>query len=443
MYRCVGNSGASPVAQLVDIDPRLGLDQNVRCHLCSVRGDHVAHLLELVDRDKDEALVVERHARLVQVDHGEAVEGERRKGAVVAQRQKRQGDIVARDHKERLAVAGLFRLGVDHLAAAAADDADPDNRAGVLLFRAVEGRLKIFDAVQRRAGEGLRRVGRGHLAVGRVAVGCVGVGRLGRVGGLVCLLGRIEGRRQMGQRGGIGVAVILRGGGRLRVDQRIAVGLRGGEIVDDLFFALLLFGAVLLVARAAAAVFPAAGPEGRPVDSVGPGQRVDRVVSPLAQIEREFFAIERMLQILRDGGHLLLGRHIDADHLDRLGEDLPAADLEVQKRLRRNRRRHRLDHIGGDLPDVADALIDVVEPAQRGPGADRHVGEDPVHPIFHLPRKAEHHGVDDDHRRHAERYADDTHQSDVPCEEVPPGQKEFVHRSALCLGIPAQKGLRG
>ena len=44
--------------------------------------------------------------------------------------------------------------------------------------------------------------------------------------------------------------------------------------------------------------------------------------------------------------------------------------------------------------------------------------------------EAGHHSVDDDHRRHAERHADDACQRDPAGAEIAPAEEERVHRGA-------------
>ena len=61
------------------------------------------------------------------------------------------------------------------------------------------------------------------------------------------------------------------------------------------------------------------------------------------------------------------------------------------------------------------------------------VREDAVDPLLHLVREAFHHGVDDDHRRHAEHHADDRHQRDVARPQIPPAKQKFVHAPVLGL----------
>ena len=59
------------------------------------------------------------------------------------------------------------------------------------------------------------------------------------------------------------------------------------------------------------------------------------------------------------------------------------------------------------------------------------VGEDAVDAVLHLVREAFHHGVDDDHRRHAEHHADDRGQRDVARAEIAPAEQKFVHGPVL------------
>ena len=59
------------------------------------------------------------------------------------------------------------------------------------------------------------------------------------------------------------------------------------------------------------------------------------------------------------------------------------------------------------------------------------VREDSVDPILHLVREAFHHGVDDDHRRHAEHHADDRYQRDIA------GAADTASRAEICTLIPS------
>src|SRR4051794_17164506 len=49
--------------------------------------------------------------------------------------------------------------------------------------------------------------------------------------------------------------------------------------------------------------------------------------------------------------------------------------------------------------------------------------------ILHLMRESLHHGIDDDHRRHAEHHADDRCQRDVSRAKIAPAENKFVHEA--------------
>ena len=85
-------------------------------------------------------------------------------------------------------------------------------------------------------------------------------------------------------------------------------------------------------------------------------------------------------------------------------------------------------YVAGHVANLGHAAVGIGEAVERL-ALEHEVGEDAVDPVLHLVREAFHHGVDDDHRRHAEHHADDRSQRDVARAEVAPAEQKFVHES--------------
>ena len=92
-----------------------------------------------------------------------------------------------------------------------------------------------------------------------------------------------------------------------------------------------------------------------------------------------------------------------------------------------------LDVVAAGAADLLHVPLRVLE-AGEGMALEDDVGEDPVDPRLHLVGEAGHHGVDDDHRRHAKSHTDDARQGDPAGAEVAPAEEEGVQgdQSSVC-----------
>ena len=116
---------------------------------------------------------------------------------------------------------------------------------------------------------------------------------------------------------------------------------------------------------------------------------------------------------------------LDADHVHLVG-DPGAAPLVAQHGRHDADRRHAVDVVAGDLPDLLHVPVGVAHAFQRAAFQD-HVADDAADAALHLAAEAGHHAVDDDHRRHAQHDADDRREGDVARAEVAPAEEELVH----------------
>ena len=159
---------------------------------------------------------------------------------------------------------------------------------------------------------------------------------------------------------------------------------------------------------------------------------VDGVVAPFAEIERQLRAVAGMLEVATEVADPGVRRLVDPDEHDLPGDPL-AADLKVEHRRDGHRGRHTDDVIASRSADLVHVPLGILKPGERVALEDE-VREDAVDPRLHLVREAGHHRIDDDHRRHSERHADDARQRDPAGAEISPAEKEFVHRRAGLTG---------
>jgi hypothetical protein len=112
-----------------------------------------------------------------------------------------------------------------------------------------------------------------------------------------------------------------------------------------------------------------------------------------------------MLQKLAKVAHGRVRRLVDTDHRNLLG-DVLAADRVAKHRRNMHRRRHARNVLPGNFTNLRHTAIGIRK-AVEGLAFEHDVGKDTVNPVLHLMRETLHHGVHDNHRRHAKHDADD------------------------------------
>ena len=93
--------------------------------------------------------------------------------------------------------------------------------------------------------------------------------------------------------------------------------------------------------------------------------------------------------------------------------------LVTENRMDLDRRRHAGNVLSNQFPNPCHVAFRI-EFAIHAAGFDDDVGQNPLDPVPHL-------GIDDDHRRHTQRYADDACQCDITSPQISLAEKHFVH----------------
>ena len=177
---------------------------------------------------------------------------------------------------------------------------------------------------------------------------------------------------------------------------------------------------------------PAGSLERRPRRLGAIGLAVDRVVAPFAEAEGKLFTVGRMLKVAAEVADTRVRRLVDSDQ-HHLARNPLAANLKVEHRRHGHRGRHPRDLITARPPDLLHVPVGILKTGERV-ALKREVREDAVNPGLHLVGEAGHHGVDDDHRRHAESHADDARQRDPPGAKIAPAKQELVHAGRSLTG---------